>query len=355
MVKNNYRMKTDHIRNVALLAKYFYKHTDSIIADVQKAMELDGFKFKSEYPSDNYDDIFETMIKNYDLWRDSLEDEYYRNVERKLRPYSGYDENTGIILEILSIYRTYIPMDIEHLGIPTYDKDHQPQDCVKYQFWRVFDDDKAKMERAKAFLSKYQLDIVDDYMNRLMDSYDWKKAEAYFGIKQYDLEKEVWEAYDDYIAIHEGPDGIESKVHHIYTEHFNISIDVSPGMYLVDMNTIIYQTSAETEAKGVSTRDLLTTLWDKLPIDFDKISLLNEHADQLKHLEEDNIKSFFDEFKHELLRLVKMNQNEETLSIGAFEVRVVNKGDIVVMELRMETNYGCDARENNLFPYSYSY
>ncbi len=182
-------MKTDHIRNVVLLAKYFYKHTGSIIADVQKAMELDGFTFKSECPSDNYDDIFETMIKNYDLWRNSLEGESYRNVEKKLRPHSGYDEKTGIILEILSIYRTYIPMDIKHLGVPTYDKDHQPQDCVKYQFWRVFDDDKAKMERAKEFLSKYQLDIIDDYMNKLMDSYDWKKASAYFNIRQYDLEK----------------------------------------------------------------------------------------------------------------------------------------------------------------------
>ncbi len=348
-------MKTDHIRNVVLLAKYFYKHTDSIIADVQKAMELDGFKFKSEYPSDNYEDILSTMVKNYDLWRESLEDECYRNVERRPCPRSGYDENIGIILEILSIYRIYVPMDIEHLGVPTYDKDHQPQNNVKYQFWRVFDDDKAKMERAKKFLSEYQLDIVDTYMNRLMDSYDWKKAEAYFGIKQYDLEKEVWEAYDEYVAIHEGPDGIENKVHHIYTKHFSISIDVSLGMYIVDMNTIIYHTSVEKSTKEKSVESLIQELWHDLPIDYEKISLLNEHADQLKHLEEDNIKSFFDELGHELFKYIKAVKEEEMLSTGAFEVRIVNKGDTMVMELRMETNYGCDARENCLFPYSYSY
>ncbi len=165
----------------------------------------------------------------------------------------------------------------------------------------------------------------------------------------------MWNAYDEYIAVHEGIDGIEPVIHHIYTPHFSISIDVTMGMYILDMNTIIYQTSAETEAKGVSTRDLLATLWDKLSIDFDKISKLNDWADNLDHLKDDCIRDFFKEFKHELLKLVKMTQNEETLSTGAFEVRIINKGETATMELRMETNYGCDARENNLFPYSYSY
>lgn len=340
-------MKTDHIRNIVLLAKYFYKHTGSIIADVQKALKLDGFDVSD-------DEVFDIMVKNYDIWRDSLDDNY-SNVEKVLRPYYGYDEKTGIILEILSIYRTYIPMDFEHLGAPTYDKDHQPQANVKYQFWRVFDSDEEKMNRAKAFLSEYQLDIVDRYINQLMDCYDRNKAKAYFGIKQYDLEKEVWDAYDEYISVHEGVNGIEKKVHHIYTPHFSISIDVSRGMYMVDMNTIIYSTSIEKKIKEQSKRDIVQELWQNLPIDYNKISLINDGADRLEHLEEDNIKNFFDEFGHEVYKYIKMVDNEEIIASGAFEVRVVNRGDTMVMELRMETNYNCQARENDLFPYTHTY
>lgn len=53
-------MKTDHIRNIVLLAKYFYKHTGSIIADVQKALKLDGFDVSD-------DEVFDIMVKNYDI------------------------------------------------------------------------------------------------------------------------------------------------------------------------------------------------------------------------------------------------------------------------------------------------
>lgn len=232
-------MKTSHIKNVVLYAKNFYRHTDDVVKDMQRFMQMDGHSYKSINTPEK---VWKVMRQDYLEWVNSLadmpnyKDEYehlLKDVDSVVRWADGVETH---IWHVLIIYNnSYIPMNAKYLGYPKYDQYHMPQfniDTCLFNRTKSFDDwNKA----AKDFLDVSQEDRCDEYMNILMEKYPFEKLAHIFNkmgvhTSEGDLQDELWDLYTNFMDENTTGDGsITPGYFNLYSTHFYLNVNTRHG------------------------------------------------------------------------------------------------------------------------------
>ena len=234
-------MKTSHIKNVVLYAKNFYRHTDDVVKDMQRFMQMDGHSYKSINTPEK---VWKVMRKDYLEWVNSLADmsnyadEYehlLRDVDDVVRWADGIEAH---IWHILIVYgNSYIPMNAQYLGYPKYDQYHMPQfniDICLFDRTKSFDDwNKA----AKDFLDVSQEDRCDEYMNILMEKYPFEELARIFNengdrniTSEGELQDELWDLYTKFMDENTSGDGsVTPGFFNLYSQHFYLRVNTEHG------------------------------------------------------------------------------------------------------------------------------
>jgi len=232
-------MKTSHIKNVVLYAKNFYRHTDDVVKDMQRFMQMDGHSYKSINTPEK---VWKIMRQDYLEWVNSLADmpnyadEYQhllKDVDNVVRWADGIEAH---IWHILIIYNnSYIPMNAKYLGYPKYDQYHMPQFNIDI---RLFDRTKSFEDwnkAAKDFLDVSQEDHCDEYMNILMEKYPFEELARIFNemgdhTSEGALQDELWDLYTNFMDENTIGDGtVTPGVFNLYSEHFSLDINAEHG------------------------------------------------------------------------------------------------------------------------------
>lgn len=223
-------MKTSHIKNVVLYAKNFYRHSDDVVKDMQRFMQMDGHSYKSINTPEK---VWKVMRQDYLEWVNSLADmpNYADDYKRLLKDVDEVvlwaDGIEAHIWHILIIYNSsYIPMNAKYIGYPKYDQYHMPQfnidECL-FVRTRSFEDwNKA----ARDFLDISQENHCDEYMNILMDKYPFEELACIFDemgdhTSDSELQDELWDLYTNFMDENTTGDGfVTPKFFNLYSEHF---------------------------------------------------------------------------------------------------------------------------------------
>ena len=64
-------METKHINHVVLYAKNFYRHTNNVVKDMQRFMQLDGHRY---FQINTPEKVEKWMRKDFIKWLNSIED-----------------------------------------------------------------------------------------------------------------------------------------------------------------------------------------------------------------------------------------------------------------------------------------
>ena len=232
-------MKTSHIKNVVLYAKNFYRHTDDVVKDMQRFMQMDGHSYKSINTPEK---VWKVMRQDYLDWINSLADMPNYLVDY---PYLLNDIDDGVswadgvaahIWHILIIYSgSYIPMNAKYLGYPKYDQYHMPQfniDACLFDRTKSFEDwNKA----AKDFLDVSQEDRCVEYMNILMEKYPFERLARIFNeigdhTSEGELQDELWDLYTKFMDENTTGDGsVTLGFFNLQSTHFYLSINGEYG------------------------------------------------------------------------------------------------------------------------------
>ena len=232
-------MKTSHIKNVVLYAKNFYRHTDDVVKDMQRFMQMDGHSYKSINTPEK---VWKVMRQDYLDWINSLADMPNYLVDY---PYLLNDVDDGVswadgvtahIWHILIIYSgSYIPMNAKYLGYPKYDQYHMPQfntDACLFDRTKSFEDwNKA----AKDFLDVSQEDHFDEYMNILMEKYPFERLARIFNemgdhTSEGELQDELWDLYTKFMDENTTGDGsVTLGFFNLQSTHFYLSVNGEYG------------------------------------------------------------------------------------------------------------------------------
>ena len=223
-------MKTSHIKNVVLYAKNFYRHTDNVIKDMQRFMQMDGHSYKSINTPEK---VWKVMRQDYLEWINSLADmpnyadEYQyllKDVDNVVLWADGIEAHIWHILIIYS--NSYIPMSSKYLGYPKYDQYHMPQFNIDA---RLFDRTKSFEDwnkAAKDFLDISQEERCDEYMNILMEKYPFEELACIFNemgddTSEDDLQDELWDLYTNFMNENTTGDGaVIPGYFNLYSTHF---------------------------------------------------------------------------------------------------------------------------------------
>lgn len=232
-------MKTSHIKNVVLYAKNFYRHTDNVVKDMQRFMQMDGHSYKSINTPEK---VWKVMRQDYLEWVNSLADipAYSYEYEHLLRDVDNVvlweDGIEAHIWHILIVYsNSYIPMNAKYLGYPKYDQYHMPQFNINN---RLFDRTKTFEDwntAAKNFLDVSQEDRCDEYMNILMEKYPFEELARIFNkmgdhTSECALQDELWDLYTNFMDENTIGDGsVTPKYFNLYSEHFYLNVNAEHG------------------------------------------------------------------------------------------------------------------------------
>lgn len=240
-------MKTSHINHVVLYAKNFYRHTDDVVKDMQRFMQLDGHRYKK---IDTPEKVWKAMRRDYLEWANSLNDELHGKTKQSF--IDEVDDNVmwanGEVSHIWSVlikYGIFIPMTSTILGHPVYDKYHMPQFNINENLFdrtKSFDDwNKAAAE----FLDSTQEERLDDYMNRLMDKYHFEELSQVFHengdteVNAKSLEDELWNLYTEFMNENVLEGGkLKAGYFNPESEHFCLSIDTHDYRVFIDATAL---------------------------------------------------------------------------------------------------------------------
>ena len=232
-------MKTSHIKNVVLYAKNFYRHTDDVVKDTQRFMQMDGHSYKSINTPEK---VWKVMRKDYLEWVNSLADmpnyadEYrylLKDVDKVVLWADGVEAHIWHIL--ITYSNSYIPMNAKYLGYPRYDQYHMPQFNINtclFDRTKSFEDwNKA----AKDFLDISQEDRCDEYMNILMEKYPFEELAHIFNemgdhTSEGALQDELWDLYTNFMDENTIGDGtVTPGYFNLYSEHFYLRVNAEHG------------------------------------------------------------------------------------------------------------------------------
>lgn len=232
-------MKTSHIKNVVLYAKNFYRHTDNVVKDMQRFMQMDGHSYKSINTPEK---VWKVMRQDYLKWVNSLANipAYSYEYEHLLRDVDNVvlwaDGVEAHIWHILIVYsNSYIPMNAKYLGYPKYDQYHMPQFNINNH---LFDKTKSFEDwntAAKDFLDVSQEDRCDEYMNILMEKYPFEELARIFNemgdhTSECALQDELWDLYTNFMDENTTGDGsVTPKYFNLYSEHFYLNVNAEHG------------------------------------------------------------------------------------------------------------------------------
>ena len=110
-------MKVDHINNIVLYAKNWYRQSNDMMADVRKYCLLDN----PEAKVDTDEELFETMKANYIEWWESLTDEHERSTH-SYEYISAGDKTPRDIIRSMLIYLGGIRNQFDGLKAPVYSR-----------------------------------------------------------------------------------------------------------------------------------------------------------------------------------------------------------------------------------------
>lgn len=338
-------MKTSHIKNVVLYAKNFYRHTDDVVKDMQRFMQMDGHPYKSINTPEK---VWKIMRQDYLEWINSLadmpnyKDEYQyllKDVDDVVRWADGVEAH---IWHILIVYNnSYIPMNAKYLGYPKYDQYHMPQFNInKHLFDRTksFEDwNKA----AKDFLDVSQEDRCDEYMNILMEKYPFEELARIFNemgdhTSEGELQDELWDLYTNFMDENITGDGsITPKYFNLYSEHFYLRVNAEHGGADFSVDAIF--TGATYTIPGKLSIDKVSQLFKMAETD---IQLLNDYEAYTKKTNEIFDNSGFHSIKEEHTKIEyaidtisSMRKEIEENYVGHYD-NLVNNG-----KLDIETGY----------------
>lgn len=263
-------MKTKHINHVVLYAKNFYRHTDNVVKDMQRFMQLDGCPF---YMINTPEKVVKVMRKNFLKWVESLEDTHDREhyTEWADGTVEWADGPAGKIYNMLIVYSGgMIPMDSITLDYPKYDQYHLPQfntidggfnSCMSYN---------QMIARAKEILDETHEDRMDRFMNKLMDECDWEKRVNVIKIAtgevltEEDLQDELWNLYTDFMDtnIDQSTHIVTPGYYQLYSKHFALSINTKNRYVDINCDTICNEVTYKYTHNGASHIDSIKALMD---------------------------------------------------------------------------------------------
>ena len=235
-------METSHISHVILYSKNFYRHTDDVVKDMQRFMQLDGHPF---WTIKTPEKLVKVMRADYLKWVNSLpDDSRFGSKERMIREIDNTvwwaKDAASHIHHWLISYSNSIPLVGSITGYPVYDKWHKPQFNIKERLFNENMSYEEMMKAAKDFLDETQESRYDTFMNELLEKYDFEKVAKIFNllgdsVTEKELEDEMWDGYTEFMDEHSHEDGTMDFGYfdkftkhfdlHFSTEDFNVSID----------------------------------------------------------------------------------------------------------------------------------
>jgi len=369
-------MKTSHIKNVVLYAKNFYRHTDDVVKDMQRFMQMDGHSYKSINTPEK---VWKIMRQDYLEWVNSLADmpnyadEYQhllKDVDNVVRWADGIEAH---IWHILIIYNnSYIPMNAKYLGYPKYDQYHMPQFNIDI---RLFDRTKSFEDwnkAAKDFLDVSQEDHCDEYMNILMEKYPFEELACIFNemgdhTSEGALQDELWELYTNFMDENTIGDGtVTPGFFTLYSEHFCLDINTEhggadfsveaifvdaiytiPGKLSVDKVSQLFK-MAETDNRLLADYEAYTKKTNEVFENNGVYSIREDHT--MSEYAIDTISSMRKEIEENYVGLYDNLVNRGKLSVGTgyFTFNVKVNEDNIELHVQLSHIFSCSIMEQDL-------
>jgi len=357
-------MKTDHINHVILYAKNFYRHTGDIIKDMQRFCQWDGIPYRKVKTPEK---LLNVMLKNFDIWRETLKDEYYCKEKEITGVAWESDPIKAKLWSILISYDCYIPMNSHFLKPPIYDRYHLPQYMTRPCLFHKGDDFDDMMHNAQLFLEKTQQYWMDIYANTLLCEYNWESAVkgiACFGegVTENQLKNEFWDAYLKFSDEHFVDEYMESGFYTIKTPHFHINIDAKDERVDIELHCVL--SKWHYECRCDHRNGAIDVLYDDA-INEDKTRFI-ERVKDFKSLEIDDVPNHMldvdgintlfqdmrDTFHRENNSEDDVYDNRICIMTGCFVFELKGKDDgnmnDYTLDLSFEMLFNCSIREDHL-------
>jgi len=365
-------MKTSHIKNVVLYAKNFYRHTDDVVKDMQRFMQMDGHSYKSINTPEK---VWKVMRQDYLEWVNSLadmsnyEDEYQHLLKDVDNVVSWADGAEAHIWHVLITYSSsYIPMNAKYLGYPKYDQYHMPQfninECL-FDRTKSFEDwNKA----AKDFLDVSQEDRCDEYMNILMDKYPFEKLACIFNemgdhTSDSALQDELWDLYTNFMDENTTRDGsVTPKFFNLYSEHFYLRVSAAHGG--ADFSVEAIFTNATYTIPGKLSIDKVSQLFkmaetdNQLLVDYEaytkKINDVFDNCEFHSHTKAEHAIDVISSIRKEIEENYcghydnLVNNGKLGIGIGYFWFNVKVNEDNIELNIKMTHIFGCSIMDQEL-------
>ena len=332
-------MKTSHIKNVVLYAKNFYRHTDDVVKDMQRFMQMDGHSYKSINTPEK---VWKVMRQDYLEWVNSLadmpnyEDEYRYLLKDIDEVVSWADGIEAHIWHILIIYNnSYIPMNAKYLGYPKYDQYHMPQFNINE---RLFDRTKSFEDwnkAAKDFLDVSQEDHCDEYMNILMEKYPFEELARIFNemgdhTSESALQDELWDLYTNFMDGNTIGDGsVTPGYFNLYSEHFYLRANTEHGG--ADFTVEAIFTDATYTIPGKLSIDKVSQLFKMAEADNQLLTDFEAYAEKTNEVFDNmgfySIKEEHTQADYAIDNICSMRKEIEENYVGLYD-KLVNKGEL---------------------------
>ena len=373
-------METKHINHVVLYAKNFYRHTKDVVKDMQSFMQLDGYRY---FQINTPEKVVKCMRNDFIKFMNSVEDPEERarlekDIDGTVRWCDGPEAH---IWHYLIVYSgATIPIVGSQIGYPIYDQYHLPQYGVRDIDFRRDDSYEVLMQKAKTFLDTTHEDRFDEYMNQLMDSYDFDTAAKIFNqlgddITANGLADELWNDYTEFMDenLLEGGN-IKGLYKHNNTKHFSITYSTKNYRVDVDVHAILSSADYVVEKPAAQVDNfepLICKLFEKAVADNKLIedtikarktanSIFGaESIDKFgdMHLEKDHIIESFNSMCRSLIedtftRDYLLEHGRCGIETGCFKYTVTIEPDFVKLNIISTGLFSCSIMESDLKNYS---
>jgi hypothetical protein len=377
------------ITHQVFYAKDFYQHSGDVIVDMRKVCKLDNPSWDFSSPRQ----ILKFMRKQYQLWLE--QNPGIRSSEKPGDNKVAWesDEIKAEIWHILIAYSCYIPMTNIHgfiNGLPRFDVMKPQYNANIYHFMdSVFEYNMTQeqlVEKAKEILNMPNTEIMDIIADRLVKSFNFKKAskilsEFHEDVSPQELDNELWDLYSDVIG-YNILDDETIKERYLYgaTKHFSIHIhpmfSVGATQSInIDLIPKRWECISNVEITSENFRNEYLSLCDKVleaaKNDFPKIALLCENVfvdDATNWKAPEHMHDSFEmekvakEVLHEFIDATwtnfgfeKFSKQDEFdcngISTGCFGSRVQNENGKMKVSLELQTLFENGCFEHNLHNY----
>ena len=371
-------METKHINHVVLYAKNFYRHTNNVVKDMQRFMQLDGHRY---FQINTPEKVEKWMRKDFIKWLNSIEDpeirkRYEDDVDGKVRWAEGPE---ATIWHYLICYAgSGIPAIGSQIGYPIYDQYHMPQFGVHEIDFRRTDSYEEMMAKAKKFLDTTHEDRFDDYMNRLMEDFDFENASKIFNelgeqnVTVEGLQDELWNDYTEFMDENVIEDGNIKPVCVTHnTGHFlvtyisrNYSVDINLEIILGEMSYSLEKSPAQVDRFEPIINKLFAAATDDVDA-IDNIIIARKTVNKVLDNEEfwerhlnraDIIESFIsnaNSFVNEEYHYSKLvERGKYGFSTGGFDYQIIINPDSVELHIIATALFKCEIMEQELRNYT---